>query len=338
MNSRRSSPSLAIRLLRVAVIGYTALVGALALLLWLGNDASPLGMLLGFAPRWWTVIPWMVLVPASLLLSWRIAIVSLAGILFTLFGVSTFELRGLLADGARRDLRLVTYNTDLSRSLALRLRADVAAWEADVVLLQDCRAVVFDSLRALLPHTVVAGRFCVGSRWPLLDAADATQLARVPDERIAPLRDAIRVRVRTPRGELPVYSVHFPSPRTALAAARWPQPDRLVPLLEASLAQRGAVSAAVSSIVDRRDAAFVVAGDFNLPIGSTILRRDWGDLVNAFAQAGTGFGHTMQAGVFPVRIDHVLVPRTLEPVAARVLSGYPSEHQPVLVDLRWAAP
>ena len=43
----------------------------------------------------------------------------------------------------------------------------------------------------------------------------------------------------------------------------------------------------------------------------------------------------MQAGIFPVRIDHVLVPESLEPVGAWVLRGYPSEHQPVVVDLEW---
>jgi len=195
--------------------------------------------------------------------------------------------------------------------------------------------VVADSLRAIFGVAAVKDRFCIASRWPMLSLDDAASLAMPPDPRLRPDHFAVRVRVRTPFGVIPVYSVHLPSPRDALGAARWPDPANLMPKLRTSLAQRDSASAAVSSIVSRKDKRFIVAGDFNMPYGSVLLQRDWGDLTNAFAHSGFGFGHTMQAGIFPVRIDHLFVPEALEPSSARVLSGYPSEHQPVVVDLVW---
>ena len=317
---------------------------ALALLAWLAvaytNDASPLGMLLGFAPRWWATLPWLVLVPAALRLGKRTTAVALLGALITLVGVAQFTWPSRLAAlpvGAptRGDLRVVTYNTDVSASLADRLRRDVQAWDADIILLQDCKTVVADSLRAIFGVAAVMDRFCIASRWPMHGLDDAASLATPPDPRLPPSLFAVRVRLQTPYGIIPVYSVHLPSPREALAAARWPDPANLLPKLRRSLADRGAASAAVSAIVSRKDPRFIVAGDFNLPYGSALLQRDWGDLTNAFAHAGFGFGHTMQAGIFPVRIDHLFVPEQLEPVGARVLSGYPSEHQPLVVDLVW---
>lgn len=304
------------------------------------NDAGPIGMLLGFAPHWWATLPWLALVPLACLAGRRTAVVAIAGALVTLFGVARFELparlRALpLGAPARGDIRVVTYNTDFSSDLAARLRDDVRRWDAHVIVLQDCTTVVSDSLHAIFAQAVTIDRFCVASRWPLLDARNAETLAVPPNARLGQGAFAVRARIKTPYGVLPVYTVHLPSPRAALAAARWPQPRVLWPRLEQSLAERAAASAAVSSIVRRSDAHFVVAGDFNLPYGSDILRRDWGDLTNAFAHAGTGFGYTMQAGIFPVRIDHVLTPTALEPVGARVLRGYPSEHQPVVVDLSW---
>jgi endonuclease/exonuclease/phosphatase (EEP) superfamily protein YafD len=335
----------AVPFLRRLVWVAAALAGVLWPLVALGNDAGPFGMLFGFAPRWWLLLPWLVLVPLAVRvgtgpLGGGTTAVALAGALVTLFGVAQFDVPSWLSAlpvgaPARGDIRVVTYNTDVSASLADRLRSDVAAWDADIVLLQDCKTVVADSLRAIFGVAAVSDRFCIASRWPMLDIVDAASLATPPDPRLPSSLYAVRVRVQTPYGIIPVYSVHLPSPREALAAARWPDPANLLPKLRRSLADRGAASAAVSAIVSRTDPRFIVAGDFNLPYGSALLQRDWGDLTNAFAHTGFGFGHTMQAGIFPVRIDHLFVPERLEPVGARVLSGYPSEHQPLVVDLVW---
>ena len=302
------------------------------------NDANALGMLLGFAPRWWAVLPWALLLPLSFFAGRRASVAAAVGAAVSLFGIAQFELPALSTwrqnERARPDIRVVSYNTDLSTTLAYRIRADLRAWDADIVLLQDCKTELFDSLRVVVPHAYVHDRFCYASRWPLVNVADATKL-KGANGTLRLYRDAVRFRVRTPFGVLPVYSVHFPSPRYALGAARWFTPRALLPRLRESLAERGSVSAGVSRVVNRAQSHFLVAGDFNLPFGSAILQRDWGDLTNAFAHAGFGFGHTMQAGIFPVRIDQVLVPSGLVPTQARVLKGYPSEHQPVIVDLLW---
>lgn len=310
-----------------------------ALLLWgllaWTNDANPAGMLLGFAPLWWCVVPWVLLLPASAMAGVRWVAVAAVGTLVSLFGVAQFQWAARGPAGAQRDIRVVTYNTDLSVSLAMRLRDDIRRWDADIILLQDCKTIVADSLRSILRNTVVYDRHCVASRWPLLDVTDVAQLLSPADPSLRQDRNAVRVRVRTPFGVLPVYSVHLPSPRDALGAARWLDLSSLMPRLRRSLAQRGNASAAVAATVPRGTSAFIVAGDFNAPYGSAILRRDWGHLTNAFANAGRGFGYTMQAGIFPVRIDHVFVPESLVPLTATVQSGYPSEHQPVMVDLWW---
>ena len=334
------------RLAALAVWSATAATVAFWLLLRATNDANALGMLLGFAPRWWAVLPWGVLVPVAFVAGRRTVLGAVIGAAVALVGVAQFELPTTLAapQGApqgtpqgtpRGDIRLVTYNTDVSAALASRLRNDTKSWDADVIVLQDCTSTVGDSLRAIFPAAVTLDGFCVASRWPLLDVRPAASLAAPPDARLQQGAFAVRARVQTPYGVLRVFAVHLPSPREALSAARWPKPRVLRPRLQQSLTERGDASAAVSSIVRRSDTRFVVAGDFNLPYGSAILRRDWGHLTNAFARAGVGFGYTMQAGIFPVRIDHVLVPESLEPVGAWVLRGYPSEHQPVVVDLEW---
>jgi endonuclease/exonuclease/phosphatase family metal-dependent hydrolase len=307
------------------------------IVLWLyfrtSADASPIGMLLAFGPRWWLILPWLVLVPVAFFARLPGILAATIGLAVTLFGVCGFEIPAWRSPAtARPAFRLVTYNTDRSALLASELRADLAAWDADIVLLQDCKTVVADSLRAIAPRGLfVSSEFCMASRFKLVGVDSAPPRVRTGTDVVGRFGNILRYRLQIPGGELPVYSVHLESPRTALWAARNLEFSRL----ETSIVVRGADSEHATQFVARNDSAFVVAGDFNLPYGSAILERDWGDLTNAFADRGVGFGYTMWSGRYAVRIDHVLTPSTLAPTAIRVERGHPSEHQPVIVDMAW---
>ena len=318
----------------IGVVGYAIVVALFSVFIKAEGDVSPGGMLALFAPRWIALVPWGPLVLLALMgRRWRMLAVAMFGVVFTLRAVVFFELPRL---GSRptgqQVLRIVTYNTDRSAALANRIRADLARWDADVVLLQDCKTIVGDTLKALtgvFVHTTP--EFCLVSRLPVesVDLMPAEQRAgSVLQGRPG---HGIRYRVRTARGIVPIYSVHLESPRSALWAAR----NGDLSGLPASIRARGADSRRTSVLVDRRDSAFVVAGDFNLPYGSAILQRDWGDLTNAFSAAEWGLGNTMFAGRYAVRIDHVLVSRALLVSSVELRRGYPGEHQPVVATLEW---
>lgn len=326
------------RLSHIFVAAYCLIsIGAWLLKHFLG-DGNAAGMLLVFGPRWWLLLP----APIALITAWRISKRVLVGVLLStallLFGVNDFELPRLHGQAmGSSGFRLVTYNSDRSAELAARIRRDLNLWQADVVLLQGCKTVVADTLRALRQgHVHVTPEFCLYSRWPIIrvtlplpgqaSVADQTQKGRYTGS-----RHTIRYDLAAPWGRLPIYSLHLESPRRALLAAR-----RLdFSMLDESIRLRSAASLRASLAIDATDSAFVVAGDFNLPSGSLILRQHWGELDNAFVRAGSGFGWTMFAGHHSVRIDHVLTPATLSARRVTVLRGFPSEHQPVVVDLSW---
>lgn len=305
----------------------------LALYLRAASDASPAGMLLAFGPRWWLVFPWLLLAPLAMIGGLWTALAAVFGTAVTLLGIADFELPPWGAPHtARPAFRLVTYNTDRSALLAAELRVDLTAWDADIVLLQDCKTIVADSLRAIAPRGLsITAEFCLASRFPLVGVDSIVSRVRAGTAVVGRFGNIVRYRLQIPGGELPVYSVHLESPRSALWAARQLDFARL----QTSLIVRAADSEHATKFVARNDSAYVVAGDFNLPYGSAILRRDWGDLINAFAARGTGFGHTMWSGRYAVRIDHALTPPTLVPTAVRVERGHPSEHQPLIVDYGW---
>ncbi len=331
---RRDWGKAARRPLGFVVVGYLIVVTAASLYLDAYGDVTGLGMLLLFGPRWWMVLPWMILVPATLIVSRTpIVILAVIGVLVTLRGVLLFELPATIhRDASRRALRLVTYNTDRSVKLTQRIRSDLERWDAEVVLLQDCSPIVADYLRTItgvIVHTTP--EFCMVSRVPVESVDQLRSPSRHVEGSIGRFGNIIRYRVRLAGGLVPIYSLHLETPRDALGMAR----KLGFELLHNSIVMRSADSHLASAWVGRTDSAFVVAGDFNLPYGSKILRRDWGDLTNAFTEVGTGIGNTMFSGRYAVRIDHVLTSKTLVVQSIMLERDFPSEHQPVIVDVRW---
>ena len=314
----------------VLVVGYGVGMGLLALYLRRSGDVTPWGMLLLFGPRWVLLLPWIVLVPAAWLAGRRVAVAALMAALFTAAAVAGFETPSISgAAPARHAIRLVTYNTDRSPQLPLTIREDLRAWHADLVILQDCHSALTDSLRAAAGDRAQrVSEFCIVSALPIRRIDELP-----PPSPGVPRTSAVRIEVETSNGPVAVFGVHFQSPRDALWAAR----NLDFALLERSIAQRSINSRRVAEWVGRAGMPVVVAGDFNIPQGSTILRRDWGALRNAFSARGWGFGYTMFAGKFAVRIDHVLVDPALVTERVELPRGYPSEHQPVVVDIAWPA-
>lgn len=226
--------------------------------------------------------------------------------------------------GVGNALRVVTYNTDRSTALAQRIDTDLLAWDADVIVMQDCAPEVAAAMQAAGTRYRVfrESEFCLASRLPM---RSPVQLHGTRKE-----GRAVVFSVEWQGAAIRIGTVHLPSPRTALWAARQGSGD----LLEESVQQRAEASGAIAAWMrENLRGPIVVAGDFNLPVESQALRHDWRWLRNAFSEAGWGFGHTMFAGRHRVRIDHVLVSSEFTVRGARVLSGFPSEHQPVVADL-----
>ena len=73
---------------------------------------------------------------------------------------------------------------------------------------------------------------------------------------------------------------------------------------------RKRVSQEVQRVIATQALPLIIAGDFNMPVESTIYRRLWGAYVNAFSITGYGYGWSEKAPVrgipIAVRIDHVL--------------------------------
>ncbi len=322
------------RSIALLVVLYALTMVASAIVVHFFGDSSRLGTLALFSPRHLMVLPWVLLLPLSWLASRTIGLVAVGGLLVWAFGVASWMPPRPGPGESPDDLRVVLYNTDGSRTLGGRISADIDAWDADVMALIDCQPDVEAVMRARPGYTFVPMHFgCFMSRYPVVSSK------RMPSGPIDPSRTpgagragrVHRVSLNVNGRLATVYILHMESPRDALSRARYFDFSRL----QANTGFRSIDSNVSSRWVDRSAPGLIVIGDFNITVESTIYKRDWGDFTNAFSAAGSGFGHTMFAGRHRVRIDHVLTGDQLQATSARVLRGYPSEHQPVVVTMRW---
>ena len=129
-----------------------------------------------------------------------------------------------------------------------------------------------------------------------------------------------------------LIDVHLPTARDGISAVMYLRLNGLGSLLANSQA-RDRASATARAVFTRAAPSLVVAGDFNSPPESSVLRRHWGDLGNAFRSAGFGFGHTKFTSWHGVRIDHILYGPTWGCRYCAVGPDVGSDHRPVLAVL-----
>jgi endonuclease/exonuclease/phosphatase (EEP) superfamily protein YafD len=224
-------------------------------------------------------------------------------------------------------------NTDHMAGVAAEIEAALPRWDADVVLLIDCRPPHVSALRRARPAGAVdvTGFFCLYTPHTLAGAIsmprDTSSLARAA--RVNTHGSSRRYDLVVRGRPVTLYGVHLKSPRRALTRALAGDLSRV----PGDRNRRATEARLVAEWTDRNAPGLIVAGDFNLTVDNRAMREQWGDLTNAFSAAGTGFGHTFFASRHRVRIDHVLTAGEWRPVRARVERGMPSDHQPLIVDL-----
>jgi vancomycin resistance protein VanJ len=299
----------------VELVAVVLFIGAL-----LFGERSRTTLILLYLPR----LPLLVATGTGGLLSlltrrraWR-----LAGAHVVLALVVLFPVMGL-AVGAPRSveppIRLASYNVFFGKGGRTALVEEVAAFPADVVILQAAFDSLGEKLRVRLPERTVRqdGEFLIVSKLPL-------QSVEVPEELSGGTAAMfVKYALDTPGGALRLYSVHPYSPRQALFGDRVTGND---------IAQREAQIGAAVAAAKGGTGPFVVAGDTNLPALSAIGRRHFSGLTDAFADVGLGFGYTFPAKRPWMRIDRALGSEGIRFGEVRVGPRGASDHRPLFVE------
>jgi len=345
---------------------------AVALSTWLlmitTSEAFLPASLLTYGPRYFLLAPVLVLTVLALKKSRR-ALVPLGVALVVVLGpvmggrvsptTAFASMRSSAPPGA---LRVVSFNAGGGDKVALQLRAMLETLHPDVIALQECGAVLRDSVRAQTKFMHAMGaNVCTMSRWPIVavDSMPRADLAAAAQLGYGGAGVVVRTSINSPHGQFDLVNVHLETARKGLFAflgnnssllrLLGVQEMRSKRVLNASgtADDRFAANASVRDreserasrwSTSRADAPVIVVGDFNMPTESTIFRRHWGAFTDSFEARGTGFGWSKHEGaLLNIRIDHILSnPTAPRPIGSWIGNDFGSDHRPVVADLAWA--
>jgi endonuclease/exonuclease/phosphatase (EEP) superfamily protein YafD len=299
--------------------------------MWGVDETWVVSSLLLFSPRWWWAVPLLVLIPAAALTrpaaSAPLGCASVIGLWLISGLVVSFPKSESPSDDA---IRVVTCNTGGGQFQPQRLKQYLDEVRADIVLLQEWS----DSDR-----DTVFGK-AGGSEWHVVSSGGVTAASRQPIEALEglpygafELPGAVGLfELATRSGKVRLVNVHLPTAREGIEAViHWRVKG--LPVLQANSKSRDLASGVARRFGIAGADSAIVAGDFNLPPESSILRRHWGDLKDAFATAGFGFGYTKYTHWHGVRIDHIRFDQTWNCVECRVGPDIGSDHRPVFAKL-----
>lgn len=241
-------------------------------------------------------------------------------------------------------LRVMTYNVksylaDERPESYGRIAWEVLQNDPDILVLQDAqhlidsRGAMPEPIRKMLGDRMVHtyGQYIVASRYTLRDCGPGKISFR------GRTHTYVRCVVAAHGVELDLITAHFLSPREGLNATRHEGAAGLDDWQQ-NFADRMTQARALADVVAASRRPVIVAGDLNAPEGSPVVGAliDAG-LRDAFSSAGKGYGytqgHSLRPGISFLRIDHILVSRTLGVIDCFVGSKDGSEHRPVIADL-----
>jgi endonuclease/exonuclease/phosphatase (EEP) superfamily protein YafD len=202
---------------------------------------------------------------------------------------------------------------------------DLAAWNPDIVLLQDAFPHQVSQLKETLYQK--GGDFRFHQTNGILTRWKIQREVRNPSQRNQ------QVTIAMPDGTaVEVVNVHLATAATDLQfwkRSAWSEHRSNRKLRKQELA---IVQHLLEQTTGFPDTPVIFGGDFNAPATDVVHRQMSRDFLDAFTVAGTGWGDTYQRRFPILRIDHLYATRHFTPVRCKAAVTRHSDHRMVIAD------
>ncbi len=297
---------------------------------------------LQYVPYYAFLLPALIALAISfkLAMRWRL----LAGTAMLLVLTMMMGLVVGIRDSGTEHIRVMTYNVkdyvalDSAGGFA-NIADEIARHDPDILILQDAGQINTSFEEApvtMMPlfgnrQVYAFGQYAVASRYPL----SGCHPGKISFREYA--HTYVYCTVSTGFTQIDLYTAHFLTPRGGLNAVRH---ERLsgIEEWEQNVSDRMIQAAALAKDVRGSVRPVILAGDFNAPDSSLVVRQlvDAG-VRDAFAAAGLGYGysygHSLRPGISFLRIDHIFVSPSIGVADCFVGGKFASPHRPVIADL-----
>lgn len=164
------------------------------------------------------------------------------------------------------------------------------------------------------------------SKYPIIDKG----LLNFPESSNQAMFVDVGVAIDTIR----IYNLHLESFKVRLGSLKRERSDRLFKRLRESFAKQHEQATILKEHLGKTSFFKVVCGDFNNTQFSSAYHLIKGDMEDAFAKKGSGYGKTIDFWYFPLRIDFVLSDPELEVTSYKSFNIGLSDHEPIMATLQ----
>lgn len=289
---------------------------------------------LSSVPQHVFIVPTVFVILWSLLKRrWKLLFLQVSPVLVWLFLLMGLQLHQPISVPPS-SLRVMTWNVHGGLAGMEPILSTINQVKPDLLCLQEARTtgpLLFDQLRRQDTRWQMAqyGELILLSRFPVVQK----RRLEFPSTPHSELEATVQVQGKTLR----MIVVHFD--RHRLNSAPW-SPEFAERMGErakkiSSVRQEG-VKVLLSSYgrAKQQNQSFVACGDFNMPPLGPLYRQLDHQLDNAFARSGLGFGHTWNASVKLLRIDHIWTSPEVSVFKTWVEESTGSDHLPVVTEMQ----
>lgn len=311
-----------------------------------------------FSPRWVTAVPMALLVPLTMLFSFRWTPLYLIHAWVIAFPILGFQF-SMPSEPNRKEpiIRVMTCNLGGGQIWRDEIVRFVREKDIHVLLLQECPTSLSMPIFAELGwHHKQEYNMAIGSIWEL---GETTVIARQPRENyevsaaiictldLKPsLNQSNLQQADTDSAVEPSHAIdetkaeetvqliclHLPTFRPALQKARSFDPEMGTAITEMGQTYRK-IAGDVHQFAETVSGPLIIGGDFNIPAESAYYRDYWSEWSNAQDMSGRGLGYTKFTRYHGVRIDHLLVSDHWNVLSSRVGADFGGDHRPVITEL-----
>lgn len=332
----------------VNILYFGGVLAVWALTGWVGERHYLTAFLLFVPPQLW-LLPLVFLMPLTWLCSRRWLALQLVTVLWVAFGLFDFHWnRPRPPQGALLRVMTNNYGQNNRQSFTAFLQQE----QPEVIALQEAVGQMGRLLRTYTNYEGRAfGEFVLLSRHPILNAGPLP----VYDTHGWPIGAWFELQVHS--RTVVVYNVHLPSPRRELyrlrglgllvAVAGETMDENRSRRFQEDIArawqERVALAQKLLAYLQKEQRPFILAGDFNMPGRGWLHRQFRRHYVDAFAEAGKGYGLTFPGynsnpltGFGPwLRLDYLFCNAPLRPVYCQTEGTRRSQHRAVAAHFEW---
>ena len=308
----------------------------------IGPERNWLIAFLQYLPFYFFLVPALSAFALSFVLSVKWRLTATANIMLVLTIIMGLVVS--VGDAGNTRLRVMTYNVKDYVTLGggagtHDIYSEIALHKPDILVLQDAgllnekwdAAHKGPAVLIMNPYIYTFGQYAIASRFPLQGCGPGYISYRNRTHTY------VHCVVLTEHMQLDLYTVHFLTPRVGLNAVRHAWLSGIADWQENVVDRMSQTSSLVKDL-QTSIRPIILAGDFNAPESSLVVRGllDIG-LRDTFSTAGLGYGytygHSLRFDISFLRIDHILVSKSIGVQNSFVGGKAASPHRPVVADL-----